>query len=159
MLHMFFTMVKPSHENGMPLTKLYFDESFKLLPRTWCSSHEIIVKYESNIHIFMRVCTKDITMQDTRTPRPSPRYKSSPTQLPRSVRIQPTPLHSFGVSPIAGIETRRIRMCWKGDNDVVVLVGSQLQKVCGSFYVTTTSRCVTFLGQFGHVLCRALSPS
>jgi hypothetical protein len=39
---------------------------------------------------------EDITTLDTHTPRPSPRYKSSPTQLPRSVRIQPTPLHCFG---------------------------------------------------------------
>jgi hypothetical protein len=38
---------------------------------------------------------EDITMLDTCTLRPSPRYKSSPTQLPRSVRIQPTPLHYF----------------------------------------------------------------
>jgi hypothetical protein len=35
-------------------------------------------------------------MLDACMPRPSPRYKSSPTQLPRSVRIQLKTLHSFG---------------------------------------------------------------
>jgi hypothetical protein len=39
---------------------------------------------------------EDIATLDTRMPRPSPRYKSSPTQLPRSVRIQATPLQCFG---------------------------------------------------------------
>jgi hypothetical protein len=52
---MVFTTVKPSHQNGMPLTKLYFHESFKLLSKTWCLSHEIIVKSERSIHVFVRV--------------------------------------------------------------------------------------------------------
>jgi hypothetical protein len=40
---------------------------------------------------------EDITMVlDTHTPRPSPSCTSSPTQLPRPVRNQPTPPHSFG---------------------------------------------------------------
>jgi hypothetical protein len=52
---MVFTTVKPSHQNGMPLTKLYFHESFKLLSQTWCFSHEIIVKSERSIHVFVRV--------------------------------------------------------------------------------------------------------
>jgi len=39
---------------------------------------------------------EDIATLDTRTPRPSPSSKSSPTQPPRSVRIQPTHLHCFG---------------------------------------------------------------
>jgi hypothetical protein len=39
--------------------------------------------------------TEDITMLDMYMPHPSPYYKSSPTQLPRLVRIQSPSLHSF----------------------------------------------------------------
>jgi hypothetical protein len=64
---------------------------------------------------------EDIAMLDTRTPCPSPCYKSSPTQLPCSVRIQPHPFTVLAIFPSTGIETRRIRMHWNGDNDAVVL--------------------------------------
>ena len=39
---------------------------------------------------------EDITILDAHTPWPSPSYRSSSTRSPRLVRIQPTPLHSFG---------------------------------------------------------------
>jgi hypothetical protein len=39
---------------------------------------------------------ENIATLGARMTRPSPNYESSPTQLPRSVRIQPTSLHGFG---------------------------------------------------------------
>jgi hypothetical protein len=43
---------------------------------------------------------EDITMLNTHTPRPFPCWSSSPTQLPRPSRIQPTLTHGFGDNSI-----------------------------------------------------------
>jgi hypothetical protein len=57
------------------------------------------------------------------------------------------------------IETGRSWMRWKWDDDAIVLDLVPAPEVHGSFCVTTTRCCVTYLGQLGLVSCRALSPS
>ena len=57
---------------------------------------EIVVGMESRTTLIQDgEDDEDIIILDAHTPWPSPSYKSSPTWSPRSVRIQPTPLHSF----------------------------------------------------------------
>jgi hypothetical protein len=64
---------------------------------------------------------EDITTLDTPTPRSSPSCNSSPTQLPRRPRIQQTHRHYFGHSFSYDIKTGHSWMCWKGDDDAIVL--------------------------------------
>jgi hypothetical protein len=69
-----------------------------------------------------RLSDEDITMLNTHTPRPFPCCTSSPTQLPRPSRIQPTLRTVSVITPSYDIKTRRISTHWKEDDDTVDLV-------------------------------------
>ena len=103
---------------------------------------------------------EDIATLDTPTPWSSPSCNSFSTQLPRRPQIQQTRRHCFGHNfliphrngPFLDALERGRRRRRFGS-------GPSSRRFRGSFCVTTARCCVTYLGQLGHVSCRALSPS
>jgi hypothetical protein len=64
------------------------------------------------------------------------------------------------ISPLSDIETRHIRMCWKGDNNIIILVLVQASE--GSWFMLCDHNNVLhhfLLGQLRFVSSRAFSPS
>jgi hypothetical protein len=62
------------------------------------------------------------------------------------------------ISPSSGIKTRRIRMCWNGDDDTVILVPLPAREGSWIMLCDHDKLLHHVFGQFGRVSCRALSP-
>jgi hypothetical protein len=105
-------------------------------------------------------CDEDITMLNTHTPRPFPCWTSSPTQLPRPSRIQPTLTHGFGDNSIIRRRNKAYKYSlergwWRrrfGSSP------SSRSRVYHSVWPRQGAAPPT-LGQLGHVSSRALGPS
>jgi hypothetical protein len=97
------------------------------------------------------ISDEDIATLDTPTLWSSPSCNSSPTQLPRHSRIQQTRRHCFG---------HNFLIRHRNGAFLDALERGRRRRRFGSGPSPRRSRCcVTYLGQLGHVSCRALSPS
>ena len=87
---------------------------------------------------------EDITTLDTPTPWSSPSCNSFPTQLPRRSRIQQTRRHCFGHNSLIRHRNGPFldALEGKGTTTPSFWIWSQLQKVRGSFCVTTARCCI-----------------
>jgi hypothetical protein len=103
---------------------------------------------------------EDIATLDTPTLWSSLSCNSSPTQLPRHPWIQQTRRHCFGHNfTIRHRNGAFLDVLERGRRRHHFGSSPSSKKVRGSFYVTMARCCITYLGQLGHVSCRALSPS
>ena len=102
---------------------------------------------------------EDITMLDTFMPWSSPSYKSSPTQLLCSSRIQPTSLHGFGDISLIGVQMRWSWMRWIDEDEMLLLV--LVLALEASWIILCDHGNVPrhlFWAFSGFLSCRALSP-
>jgi hypothetical protein len=100
---------------------------------------------------------EDITMLDAPEIWSSMSYKSSPTWSSRRFGLSWPPKRTL-ISPSYNVEMRHSLMHWKEDNESFLWFWSELQKVHGSFYVTTIRCCVTYFGPSRSCIVSGLKP-